>query len=179
MNDELKLYHGKPDDERIPRETAVYDLLDKLGISYDRVDHSAAATMEDCQQAGRLLGVRICKNLFLCNRQKTSFYLLLMPEDKEFHTKDITSQINSSRLSFASAEYMEELLGVTPGSATVMGLMNDKADRVQLLIDEDVLKEEYFGCHPCINTTSIGFKTDDFINKLLPELGHKPIIVKL
>lgn len=179
MTDKLRLCYGRPGDDRLPLEAAVYDLLDELGIDYKRVDHNAAPTMEDCKQAGELLNVKICKNLFLCNRQKTSFYLLLMPGDKEFHTKDITSQINSSRLSFAGAEYMEELLGVTPGSATVMGLMNDSENKVQLLIDEDVLSEEYFGCHPCINTTSISFKTDELINKLLPAVNHIPVIVKL
>lgn len=173
------LFSSRPDDERMEKETAVYDMLDRLGICYSRIDHEAAQTMEDCIRIGELLGTEICKNLFLCNRQKTMFYLLMIPAGKEFRTKDLSHQINSARLSFAGAEYMQEFLHITPGSVSVLGLMNDKENRVQLLIDEDVLQEEFFGCHPCINTSSLKIRTEDLIKKILPDVKHEAILVKL
>ncbi len=174
------LYTTRPDPEgRLPREMAVYDLLEKLEIPFIRVDHEAAMTIEACQGVDELLGTEICKNLFLCNAQKTKFYLLLMPGDKQFKTKDLSKQIGSSRLSFAPAEYMEKYLGVTPGSATILGLMNDTDNQVQLIIDEDVAAQEEFGCHPCINTSSLKLKTADVLDKLIPALGHTPVFVKL
>ncbi|MGN1457691.1 MAG: prolyl-tRNA synthetase associated domain-containing protein, partial [Acutalibacteraceae bacterium] len=144
-----------------------------------RLDHDVTATMEDCVEVGKILGIEICKNLFLCNRQKTAFYLLMIPGGKEFHTKDLSKQINSARLSFADAEYMEKFLNITPGSVSVMGLMNDTENNVQLLIDSDVLKPEFFGCHPCINTSSLKIKTKDLLEKILPAIHHQPIIVEL
>ena len=144
-----------------------------------RLDKEPAMTMEDCKEVDQLLEAVICKNLFLCNRQKTAFYLLMIPDTKVFHTKDLSAQIGSARLSFAKPEYMEEFLDITPGSVSVMGLMNDKEHRVQLLIDEDVLDGEYIGCHPCINTSSIRFKVKDLIEKVIPAMGHDFVKVKL
>lgn len=148
-------------------------------MEYERIDHEPAMTMEDCKEVDQLLEAVICKNLFLCNRQKTAFYLLMIPDTKVFHTKDLSAQIGSARLSFAKPEYMEEFLDITPGSVSVMGLMNDKEHRVQLLIDEDVLDGEYIGCHPCINTSSIRFKVKDLIEKVIPAMGHDFVKVKL
>lgn len=180
---ELKLQNGRPEntDNRLDKEIRVYDFLDKLEIKYQRVDHEEAMTMEACEAIDRVLGddTTICKNLFLCNRQETNFYLLLMPGDKPFKTKDLSAQINSARLSFAKPEYMEKYLDITPGSVSVLGLMNDHEKKVQLLIDEDVLKDPYFGCHPCINTSSLKFTTNDFTEKIIPALEHEPIIVNL
>lgn len=172
---ELILKSGRPENTegRLEKEIAVYDLLDSLGIAYERVDHEAAFTMEACAAVDRVLAPAIvCKNLFLCNAQKTKFYLLMISEGKKFKTKEISHQINSPRLSFAPLEYMEEYLDITPGSVSVMGLMNDKENRVALLIDEDVLSEEYFGCHPCINTSSLRMKTEDLIRRFLPAVHH-------
>lgn len=171
--------HGRPSDKRIPAEEASYDLLDSLGISYERIDHDPTASMEECEAIGAALGVRICKNLFLCNRQKTAFYLLLMPGDKEFRTKDLSKQINSARLSFADENYMKEFLSVQPGSVSILGLMNDSGHKVTLLIDRDVLKEEYFGCHPCKNSSSIRLLTSELTEKLIPALNKTPVIVDL
>ena len=176
-----QIYTGRPAsaEGRLDKEMAVYDLLDKLEIPFTRVDHEVAMTIEDCQGVDQLLGIEICKNLVLCNTQKTKFYLLLMPGDKQFKTKDLSKQIGSSRLSFAPAEYMEKLLNVTPGSATVMALMNDPENQVQLIIDEDVSAQEEFGCHPCINTSSLKMKTADILQKFLPAVHHEAIFVKL
>lgn len=179
----MELQNGRPEttSRRLDKEIRVYDLLDKLGIAYQRVDHEATMTMEACEEVDRILGddTTICKNLFLCNRQETNFYLLLMPGDKPFKTKDLSAQIHSARLSFAKPEYMEKYLDITPGSVSVLGLMNDSEKKVQLLIDEDVMKEPYFGCHPCINTSSLKFTTEDLTKKIIPALGHDPITVSL
>lgn len=179
INIDRTIYHDKPQDERLPKEMAVYDLLDTLGVEYSRLDHDATATIEYCVDVEKILGIEICKNLFLCNRQKTAFYLLMIPGGKKFHTKDLSKQINSARLSFADAEYMEKFLNITPGSVSVMGLMNDTENNVQLLIDSDVLKHEFFGCHPCINTSSLKIRTKDLLEKILPEIHHQPIIIEL
>lgn len=164
---------GRPSERRSEIEERCYDLLDSLGIDYRRVDHAAAMTMEDCVTAAEPLGTLLCKNLFLTNRQKTKFYLLLMPWDKEFRTKDLSAQIASARLSFADGDTMQELLGVTHGSVSILCLMNDPEGRVRLLIDADVLQEEGFACHPCRNTTSIAFSVKELKEKLLPALGHE------
>lgn len=174
------LYEDIPSPEgREEKEMAVYRLLKELGISYQRLDHEEASTIEACHGIDELLGIHMCKNLFLCNSQKTVFYLLLMPGEKKFKTKELSKQIGSARLSFASAEHMEELLNITPGSVSVMGLMNDKDNRVNLLIDEDVLKEDVLGCHPCVNTASLKLNTKDVIEKFLPYVNHSYRVVHL
>lgn len=177
----MEIYHGRPIDisDREAKEIRVYDLLDSLGVEYERVDHEAAMTMEICRDIDASLGAVICKNLFLCNRQATDFYLLMMPDDKPFKTKDISAQIGSSRLSFATAEHMEKYLDITPGSVSVMGLMNDKEGAVRLLIDEDVLAADYFGCHPCVNTSSLKISVADLKKKIIPALSHPYTVVKL
>ena len=177
----MQLQNGRPTDTtgRLDKEIRTYDFLDKLGIEYQRIDHEAAFTMEVCEEIDKTLGATICKNLFLCNRQKTDFYLLMIPGDKTFKTKELSHQIGSARLSFASPQDMEKYLDITPGSVSVMGLMNDHDKKVQLLIDKDVMKNPYFGCHPCINTSSLKFTTEDLKNKIIPELEHAPLMVNL
>ena len=177
----MELVQGRPADVsgRLDKEKRVYDFLDSLGVSYQRIDHEAANTMEACAEIDKKLNATICKNLFLCNRQCTDFYLLMIPGNKTFKTKDLSGQIGSSRLSFAAPEYMEAYLDITPGSLSILGLMNDRDNKVQLLIDEDVLKGEYIGCHPCINTASLRFKTDDLENKIIPAMHHAPRMVTL
>ena len=179
----MELMHGSPADMtgRSAREIRSYEFLDRLGVAFDRTDHpdQPATSMEVCAEVDAILGVHICKNLFLCNRQKTAFYLLIMPGDKPFKTKELSGQMGISRLSFADAEAMEQLLDVHPGSVSVLGLINDPEHRVTLAIDEDVLGEELFGCHPCENTSSIRFATKDLTEVILPALGVMPVIVHL
>ena len=177
----LELQKGRPADTtgRLDKEIRTYDLLDRLGVEYDRVDHAPAMTMEDCKEVDEILESMVCKNLFLCNRQKTQFYLLMMPGDKPFKTKEITSQIGSARLSFASPEDMEKYLDIRPGAVSVMGLMNDHENHVQLLVDEDVMKGEYLGCHPCVNTSSMKVRTEDIFGKFLEAVHHDMIKVTL
>ncbi len=173
-------YNTKPaGDHRLDKEMAAFKVLEKLDIPYTAIDHGAAATVEDCIEIEAVLGVEICKNLFLRNQSKTEFYLLVMPGVKRFVTKDVSKQIGTSRLSFAEAEFMEKYLNITPGSVSILGLMNDTEKKVHLLIDREIAQAEYFGCHPCINTSSLKIKTADILEKFLPYTGHKPLIVEL
>ena len=176
------LYYGRPSNEtgRLAKEIRTYDLLDQLQIPYWRLDHDATATIEACHDVDQHLNIEICKNLFLCNAQKTDFYLLMMPGHKKFKTARLSKQIGSARLSFAEPEFMEQYLNITPGSVSVLGLMNDPENKVRLLIDKDILKNHpYFGCHPCINTSSLKFRTEDLLNKILPAIHHDYTMVDL
>lgn len=175
------LEKGRPADVsgREEKEIRAYDFLDSLGVEYFRTDHEPAMTMEACEAIDKALGTPMCKNLFLSNRQETAFYLLLIPGDKPFKTKDLSSQLGVARLSFGKAEYMESYLDILPGSLSVLGLMNDKENNVQLLIDEDLLCAERIGCHPCVNTSSLSISVEDLQNKIIPALRHTLIMVKL
>ena len=179
----MELMHGSPADMtgREDREIRTYAFLDKLGLDYYRTDHPDApsTSMEVCAQVDAVLGTTICKNLFLCNRQKTDFYLLVMPGDKHFQTKELSHQLGVSRLSFADAEHMLAYLDIVPGSVSILGLMNDRENRVRLLMDQDVLDQEWFACHPCRNTSSLKFRTADLLEKVLPAMGHGPAMVRL
>ena len=177
----MELLNGRPatNEGRLDKEIRVYDLLDKLEVLFQRIDHEAAMTMEACAQIDLVLDATICKNLLLCNRQKTDFYLLMLPGEKVFRTSELSKKIGSSRLSFAGPEFMEEFLDITPGSLSVLGLMNDKENRVKLLMDRELLGGEFIGCHPCINTSSLRLRTRDLTEKILPAMHHEPQIVEL
>ena len=177
----MELVNGRPADcgGRLDKEIRCYDLLDSLGVQYERIDHEPANTMELCRAIDVTLQATICKNLLLCNRQCTAFYLLMIPGDKVFKTKELSHQLGVSRLSFAAPEYMERYLDITPGSLSILGLMNDTEQKVRLIIDEDVLKGEFIGCHPCINTSSLKIRTADLVDKIIPALGHEPRMVCL
>ena len=177
----MKLESGRPEDcsGRLEKEIRTYDLLDSLGIDYQRVDHPAAMTMEDCAAIDQVLQATTCKNLLLCNRQKTDFYLLLIPGDKAFKTSVFSKLIGSSRLSFADPEFMEAFLDITPGSLSVLGLANDRDNRVKLVIDRDVLAGEYIGFHPCINTATVRFTVKDLTERIIPAMGHEPQFVEM
>lgn len=177
----LELNTGRPFDctGRLEKEIRTYDFLDNLGIDYKRVDHEPAMTMEVCEEIDQSLQAVICKNLFLCNRQETQFYLLMMPGDKKFRTKDLSKELGVSRLSFANEAYMEKYLDITPGSVSVMGLMNDTEGKVRLVIDKEVLQGAEIGCHPCINTSSIKFSIKDLTEKIIPAMHHDYTVVTL
>ena len=177
----MELVNGRPEtnEGRLEKEIRCYDLLDALGVEFQRIDHEPTMTMEACAEVDKVLDATICKNLLLCNRQCTVFYLLMLPGDKVFKTKELSAQIGSSRLSFADGSYMEKFLDITPGSLSVLGLMNDSDRAVQLLIDEDLLKEERIGMHPCINTSSLRLSTRDLLDVILPALGRSYRTVKL
>lgn len=178
---EQTVYHGRPADEtgRLLKEIRTYDILDKLKIPFTRVDHQEIATVEACGELDKLLKSPLCKNLFLCNSQKTRFYLLMMPGRKRFITKEFCRQIGSPRLSFAPEEYMVKYLDITPGSVSVLGLANDTKKQVQLVIDRDILQGETVGCHPCINTSSLCIAMKDLLEKFLPYVEHDYIEVDL
>jgi len=175
------LYSGRPasDAGRLPKELQCYDLLEQLGIPFQRADHSPADTIAECEAVEAVIGHGICKNLFLCNRQKNSFYLLIMPAKKPFRTNQLSHQILCARLSCADAGYLLSYLDLTPGSVSILGLMHDPAHRVQLLMDREVVQDPWFRCHPCINTSSLLFRTSDLLEKFLPHTGHRPVFVDL
>lgn len=173
------IYTTRPVDNRLDKENRVYDLLEKLNIEFQRVDHDATSSISECEEVEALLNINICKNLFLCNSKKDEFYLLMMPGNKTFKSREVANQIGSTRLSFASDDYMKEFLNLTPGSVSILGLMNDKNNKVKALIDEELLKEEYLGFHPCINTSSLKIKTSDIFDKFLETINHKPTYLKI
>ena len=177
----MELLTGRPEtnEGRLDKEIRCYNLLDRLNVPYQRIDHEEANTMEACAAIDEALNATICKNLLLCNRQCTAFYLLMIPGEKHFKTSVFSKLIGSSRLSFADPKYMEEYLDITPGSLSVLGLMNDHDNHVQLVIDEDILNGDYFGCHPCINTSSLRIATRDLMEKIIPAMGHEPMFVEL
>ena len=175
----MKLEQGRPADVtgRLEKEVRVYDLLDQLEIPYRRIDHEAANTMEACREVDEVLGVTICRNIFLCNRQQTDFYLL--EDGKVFKTKYLSAQLGTSRLSFAPPEFMEEFLDIKPGAVSVLGLMNDKDRRVKLVMDKSIYESDETGCHPCVSTASLRIKTRDILEKFLPAVNHDVTVVDL
>ena len=174
MEKPMLVNKGRPKncEGREAKEIRTYDFLDSLGIEYYRVDHEHLDTMEQCEAVDVALETVLCKNLFLCNRQHTAFYLLMMPGAKPFRTKELSGQINTSRLSFAEPEYLLKYLDIIPGSVSIMGLINDKDCEVQLLIDKDVIKPDHIGCHPCVNTSSLKISVKDLVDKFLTKTGH-------
>lgn len=173
------IYTARPTDKRLPKEERVYDLLERLDVPFKRVDHDAVGTIEGCAEIEKLLDIEICKNLFLRNSKGDQYYLLMLPGGKHLVTKDLAKKIGSTRLSFGTPEKMEEYLDITPGSVSVLGLMNDHGNNIQFLVDNDIKKWEYFGCHPCINTSSLKIKTTDLFSKILPAVGHEPVFVDI
>lgn len=174
-----ELHHGRPAQQRSDREMRCYDILDRLGLEYERADHEFAFTIEVCHEVEKVLGCGICKNLLLTNRQMTDVYLLMMPGDKPFKTKVLSKQIGSARLSFASGDQMLKYLDITPGSLSVLGLMNDSENRVRLLIDSELLKEKFTGCHPCVNSSTLKIRTEDILKVFIPAVKHEPTFVEL
>ena len=172
-----QVYTAAPSEERCAVEMETFALLDRLGIPYTWVAHDMANTIEDCAAVDAALGISICKNLFLCNRQKTEFYLLAMPGDKLFQTKELSRQLGTARLSFAPPERMEELLGCAPGSASVLGIAYDKSHQVHLLMDREVYESEWFGCHPCKSDATLRIQTRDLLNIFFPYTGHPVTVV--
>ena len=175
------IYEGTPTNtaDREERELRTYAFLEELGIPFTRLDHGPAMTMEDCDDVDAALDIEHCKNLFLRNTQKTEFYLLLMPHDKKFKTAVLSKQIGTARLSFAEEEFMVQYLDIHPGAVSILGLMNDTECKVHLLIDRESLTKEYTGAHPCVNTSSLKFKTSDLYEKFLKKTGHVPTYVTL
>lgn len=168
-------YEGRPtegNELRTEAELKVYDFLDKLGVNYTTLCHPAAFTMEECEMVRKDAGAPVFKNLFLTNRQQTDFYLLMIPADKPFKTKYLSSQLGCARLSFAGAEQMDQYLHIHPGAVSPMGLIHDKAHKVRLIIDEDLKECTTYACHPCVNTSSIVMTLNDLLEKVIPATGH-------
>ena len=165
--------------ERTAREQRCYTFLNRLGVPSRRADHAVAATMEICREIEKSLGCPICKNLLLTNRQQTDFYLLLMEGEKVFKTKYLSKALGCARLSFATDEQMQALVDVTPGSLSVLGLLNDPEQRGRLVIDKPVLEQAEIGFHPCMNTSTLAVSMGDFTGTILPALRHEVTVVEL
>lgn len=172
-------YRGKPkdSDKRQEKERKCYEFLEKIGIDYEVVDHEEASDMDKCLEIETVLGVKICKNIMLCNRQETRFFIFMMPGDKKYVTKDVSKKIGMSRLSFAKEEHLKDYLNVTPGSVSVLGLLNDIDNRVELVIDRDVIGQNHIRCHPCVNTSTLKIRTEDFLTKIIPALNKEALII--
>ena len=171
-------YTTRPTDDRIPQELAIYDRLEQLSIPFIRVDHDHADTIEICHQVERILGSKICKNLFLCNRQQTGFYLLMMPGDKPFKTKFLSAQLGCSRLSFADDGHMRDCLQTVPGSVSALELLFDTDRHVKLVIDRDLLADAYISGHPGISTSTLQLRREDML-KFVESTGHSPTYIDL
>ena len=178
MNIDPNRYSGRPAERRSEQEEAIYDALDALAIPFDRVDHDHADTMEDCRVIEAVLGGKICKNLFLCNRQGTSFYLLMMPGDKPFKTKYLSAQLSCARLSFAGGEAMERLLRTIPGSVSALELIFDTRGQVQLVVDRDLLAEDTVSGHPGFSTSTLRLRREDML-RYVRAANHEPVFVDL
>ena len=178
MHIDTTVYTGRPSDQRIPQEEAIYDKLEELSIPFTRVDHDHADTMEDCLRIESVLGGKICKNLFLCNRQQTEFYLLMMPGDKPFKTKYLSAQLGCARLSFADAGHMAEYLRTTPGSVSALELLFDTGGHVQLVIARDLMEDAFISGHPGISTSTLRLKREDLL-RYVASTGHEPVYIDL
>lgn len=175
MKSKITIYHGYPtadNDKRTAAEMAVYDFIDGISIEYTTLCHPAVFTMEECEEVRKVLGAPVFKNLFLTNKQQTQYYLLMIPADKPFKTKYLSSQLGCARLSFASSEAMMELLHIAPGAVSPMGLIHDKECRVRLIVDRDLLATDRYACHPCVNTASVVLSLTDLLDKIIPATGH-------
>lgn len=174
------IYEGAPSGEgRLDKEMKSYEVLEKLGIPFKRLDHEAIGTVEGCEAIEKKLDMPIYKNLFLCNSKKEQYYLLMMRGKKTFKSSSIAKQIGSTRLSFGTPDVLEDYLNLTPGSVSLLGLIFDTTHRVKVLLDESILQETYIGCHPCINTSSLKISRAELLEKFLAYTGHEPTFVKI
>lgn len=156
----------------------VCSYLDNLGINYKKIEHSPAATMEECKKIEEILDNAICKNLLLRTTNGSAYYLLILRNDKQFVTSRISKLLGSSRLSFASGEEMESLLNTTPGSLSILSLIFDKEKKIKLAVDRDAVENEFFCCHPCDNTATLKIKASDITDIFIPSLEIKPVIIE-
>ena len=168
-----------PQEDRGELENRVYKELQKLQIPFERVDNDSVETMEECTEISEKLGAEIRKTIVLCNRKKTMFFLVVLPAEKHFDTKTFCEKVGCPRVSFASPESMEAKLGVLPGSATIMSVLNDPERSVQVIIDKEVADAEWFACNPGANTTHIRLATEKLLKVFLPHVFHKPMIAAL
>lgn len=165
-------YHTAPSQFQNALQEKTYGALAHLDISFARVDTDEAITMEDCVQINERLNMKMVKTLFLCNRQQTAFYLFITAGDKPFRSKDFSTALEISRVSFAPSELMEQLLGTKIGAATVFSALLDSARDVQIIFDKAVLSEEWYGCSDGTTTGYMKIKTEDILHKLLPYTKH-------
>lgn len=171
-------YTARPLPPRTPQEERIYDLLEQLALPFLRVDHDHADTIEACLEVEGILGAKICKNLFLCDRQQTQFYLLLMPGDKPFKTKDLSPLLGCARLSFAGETHLARLLQTVPGSVSALELCFDSGHQVQLVIDRALLQDTHISGHPGQSTSTLRLTQEDLL-RYVRATGHNPTVIDL
>lgn len=157
----------------------VYSTLEKLEIAFERVDTDEAISMEDCILINRKLNMKMVKTLFLCNRQHTALYLFITTAEKPFKSKDFSTALDVSRLSFAPVELLQTRLGVKIGAATIFGILLDTKNEIQVIIDKDVVSEEWYGCSDGTTTGYMKIAIESVIDKFLNFTNHKPKIIQV
>lgn len=168
-----------PSEYKTPLQEMTYKFLSENNIEFSRVDNDEAVTMEDCIEIDKALDMKTVKTLFLCNRQKTQFYLFVTEGDKPFVTKDFSSALGISRVSFASAEMLDEIIGTKVGATTIFGVLREQAQEVRVVFDKAVCESEWFGCSDGTTSCYMKLKTDDILNKLLPSSGHTYEVIEV
>ena len=176
---ELIVKQGRPEDfdKRPEKEQRVYEFLDELGIDYLYLDHQEEFSMGDAADADEAIGVVGAKNVFLRDKKRRNYFLILVNGTKRIDLKPISELTGIKKLTFCHEDDLDEVLGLTPGAVTPLGLLNDPEGRVQLIIDESLQDEELFAMHPCVNTVTIRMSNQDFMNTVIPAMGHEPIFV--
>lgn len=174
-----EIHKSNPDVFKTPLQKMVYNTLNQLHIPFERVDTDEAITMEDCTSIEKRLNMKMVKTLFLCNRQQTDFYLFITVGSKPFHSKDFSTALNISRVSFAPSKYLETMLGTKIGAATVFSSLLDAENNVRIIFDKDVLSEEWYGCSDGTTTGYMKIRTDDILKTFLPFTNHTPLIIEV
>lgn len=168
-----------PESYQTRLQQMVYQTLVKLHIPFERVHTDEAITMEDCTQIDATLKMKMVKTLFLCNRQKTNYYLFITCGTKPFRSKDFSNALGVPRVSFAPVDKMEELLQTKVGAATVFSALLDKNQQVQIVFDKDVLAEEWYGCSDGTTTGYMKVRTAQILHEFLTFAGHTPAVIEV
>lgn len=154
------------------REKIVYEMFDKLGIVYKKYEHKAVYTIEEAKELNIDMPGRHCKNIFICDRKKRSFFLIILPEDKKLDFRIIENKLSYKGLRFAPEEMLHKYLGVEAGSVTPFGLINDIGKKVEVIVDKDIITADYVSFHPNVNTSTVTIAVEDF-NKFLQWCENK------
>lgn len=168
-----------PAEFKTPLQELTYRALTELGIPFVRVDTDEAITMEDCLHINRRLDMKMVKTIFLATRNGKQRFLYVTCGDKLFNTKQFSDALGVPRVSFASAELMETLLGTKVGAATVFSALLDVADEVRVVIDREVAEQEWYGCSDGTTTGYMKVETARIIDTFLPYAKHAPTIIDI
>ncbi|HKJ26010.1 MAG TPA: prolyl-tRNA synthetase associated domain-containing protein [Anaerolineales bacterium] len=157
---------------------AIFTILDDLSIQYKRIDHVPVYTSQQARELIPEQQAASVKNLFLKDKKGRQHFLVAIADHKSLDMKKLASQIGSTRLSLASPDRLQTYLGVEPGAVSLLALVNDPENQVQLLIDRDVWDEQFLQCHPLVNTATLILAMDD-VKRFLEGVGHSPKLVEI